>query len=941
MLKLLNKNYSVHFDFNIEDIDPQAKILTLFYELNLNFEKFFIQYYSNSLMGKRININNKSHLPIINSKKILKFSICMERNYVYIYLNKRLVDKYERKNRILSLVLIGKPFFGKTLKTFLQYFYQSSVRYLTNIVIDNSTTARIPTEYIYSNKLEKYNIDESSNGLLNVLDRSSHVNPEILNNYGQFHKLTHEVFVDYLDNELSSCIKEEVDYLKKYINLEVSQICHLDLDSLLNSNIAVIDREYLLGHIYLSYDAIEHDYQVYLDIVNTILTENQKSKIALLVAAHIYSINKNNGPLVRIIREINDSRLNSYLIENYFIFIYAVSKNKQIEYFINNVAELTDSIDDTNSVYFGIVVSMLDILFSSYHYSKRGAEFKSSIDALLIKLKRINTSKNREYWDYSIGILNMMAQRPKIASKFFRRLSNIYPESSYYLITSLESCGEIKEARDILLANIKSTGRVNATDNLVSHYTTIDNWLNNEVRFDWLEFNSTEHDFKYLKIKCHENLNFESIDNVYIADHDFTFKFRMERAFKEGDILQYSKNFRLYISSGFINFRCEIDKNIYELSVGLDSGLQDIEISRRCDKLILICNEITRVVSIPKNGIIYGGKLLIYDLNNSKMEYSLNIFDYDKSEKSSSIVIYSSWYGDEFTDLFFNSLLPSLNRPDSLKSLRENFNIEWKIYTTKEQLKRIQSKIGDIKDLVNSININTDILKSDYFEPREYLHETFIDCIKQSLDSNSIIIFAPPDHIFGDGLRSMIETSKVDSYTICAHPRISYEDAFLTNEYKFLIYQNGIDDADGYVKNNQLLNFALFKYPHPIVCHGIKPEFIDGDNEFSYWWSAEIIGSTVEVRFKEPPPVLLYARRDIISGMLSEGYSSTFERVDHDLVEWMYKTKRLNVIANNNVFSWLEYCKNNRNVPTLMNGYWNTSASKIYSNKHKWDISAN
>ena len=83
---------------------------------------------------------------------------------------------------------------------------------------------------------------------------------------------------------------------------------------------------------------------------------------------------------------------------------------------------------------------------------------------------------------------------------------------------------------------------------------------------------------------------------------------------------------------------------------------------------------------------------------------------------------------------------------------------------------------------------------------------------------------------------------------------------------------------------------------------------------------------------------MLYARGDIVSGMLSEGYSPTFERVDHDLVEWMHKCNKLIINGDNLKFFWVEYCKDERNIPTIGNCYWPYSAQYIYANPHTWYI---
>jgi len=895
-------------------------------------------------MGKRININNNIHIPIMDDGKKISIRVQSIHNIISVVINRKLV--YSAASPDFSstkLILIGRPFFGKTLATFLQYFQQSAIKYISNINISRlSKNINITNKKTkHKNILGTYTVKTSSANLINVLDKSNFINYEILNRFGEYHKLTARSLERYLDSLIIDNISKILfENYKEYENSKIEFI--YDYGDVVNyfQSLDVKTREYFLGKMYLNYSEGAFDIILFSELINIILTDKECSLISLYIAAHIYLNSNEFGPMIRVLKEINNESINHKLIENYYIMLYSVSINKQVDFFLDSIEDIIKKCDIKNDIYFGILVSMLDILFSSYHYSKRGYKLEKSINALILAGNNLDNLISSDYVNFSYGILNSIAQRPKLASHYFKKIKNKIEESSHYLVSALENCGDLEEAREILSDCVASTGRHEPYDELVSHYTVVDNWINRSKKLIFKDYLDRSKEVIYRNIEVHKGLDFETIDNCYIADHDFTFNFRLNYIKRvDLSILNFSKSINLSIVGYYLVLKLNVGSLNTDIVIDiLNTGLLEIELSRTLGQVKLSLNGMQKSVVIDIDEIIYGGKIVLFAGNQIKLEHSLVVYDYKNKIKSNTVVIYSSWYGDEFTELFFNSLVPSLKRPDALPEISSKYNVVWRIYTCEEQYLKINNRISDIDKLVHSIEINTDILISESFEPREYLHETFVDCIKKSRNDNDIILFAPPDHIFGEGLASLIYESKVDNYIICPHPRISYEAVYINSRYKELIYTDEINGNNGYINNRELARIALFKYPHQIVEYGFNPTSVDGISEESYWWSAEKNGKNVEVRFKEPPPVILYARGDIISGMLSEGYSSTFERVDHDLVEWMDKSGKLVVNSNNLKFFWVEYCKNTRNIPTIGNGYWPYSAQKIYLTPHIWSV---
>ena len=110
------------------------------------------------------------------------------------------------------------------------------------------------------------------------------------------------------------------------------------------------------------------------------------------------------------------------------------------------------------------------------------------------------------------------------------------------------------------------------------------------------------------------------------------------------------------------------------------------------------------------------------------------------------------------------------------------------------------------------------------------------------------------------------------------------------------------------------------------------------NSEESLWWKGKKTDHGYTINFKEPPPVLIMPCRDIIAAMVSTGNLGAFERVDHDIVEWVWKNNRLKVISNSEEFFWVEFCKDGRNYPTIMNDYWTNGARHIFKTDLLWHL---
>ena len=306
--------------------------------------------------------------------------------------------------------------------------------------------------------------------------------------------------------------------------------------------------------------------------------------------------------------------------------------------------------------------------------------------------------------------------------------------------------------------------------------------------------------------------------------------------------------------------------------------------------------------------------------------------------KPETIILYSSWYGDEFTQNFYESLLPSLQRPTGLPSLSKNFKIQWRIYTTYEQVPSLKSNLSKIPtDFVDEVFIDCGILGSEKSDPRQILYKSLVDVNQKALETNAIILMAPPDHIFGDGLTDTILNMEPGEYLICGHPRVSKQLVNSTAAYNKL--SGGLNGAP-YRNNRQMAHAAVNSFPHSVVEFGLghRSDIEDGV-EPSNWWHGKMVGATkTEVYFKEPPPLAFYPSHFIDTILTGDGFFPPFERIDHDIVEWFNRLGRLKTIDDNKTFFWAEYCLDSRNNPTIRNNWWSPVARKLLNKRITWDL---
>lgn len=279
------------------------------------------------------------------------------------------------------------------------------------------------------------------------------------------------------------------------------------------------------------------------------------------------------------------------------------------------------------------------------------------------------------------------------------------------------------------------------------------------------------------------------------------------------------------------------------------------------------------------------------------------------------IHILTVMYG-EHCRYFSETMLPSLVR--SLDGIHEEIKTKHFIYSTSKET-------FDISKAEWEVVINRDILVEN---PREDLYKAVMRQIGISAEAEATIILAMGDHVYGNGLRRLLE-KRHEEYVVCAHGRSR---------------TSAVPQITEFIKhpflNRQFADKNYNEWQHPMVDYGIA-------NPVSYW-RATRYDSYIDVYFKEPSPVLFKADLRILDvmeekrklGHTIESAWGIFETIDHDVVDYYYKNGGLYYCKDSDEFIWTELTNDSIYNPTVIqvegvNACWIPSAKFFHQTPYK------
>ena len=140
---------------------------------------------------------------------------------------------------------------------------------------------------------------------------------------------------------------------------------------------------------------------------------------------------------------------------------------------------------------------------------------------------------------------------------------------------------------------------------------------------------------------------------------------------------------------------------------------------------------------------------------------------------STPLRIYTAVWGDEYIELFEKTIIKSFGWPQNKKALN-NENVTWSIHTNKKNEVKVIQLIKRIFDGNIEVNSFEQELEGSHPDMGKFLLAQFKLEIKRCLDTNSRLLLAPPDSLFGDGsLAALFNHGAQDGVCVAvAHPRV-------------------------------------------------------------------------------------------------------------------------------------------------------------------------
>lgn len=275
--------------------------------------------------------------------------------------------------------------------------------------------------------------------------------------------------------------------------------------------------------------------------------------------------------------------------------------------------------------------------------------------------------------------------------------------------------------------------------------------------------------------------------------------------------------------------------------------------------------------------------------------------------------IFCACYGPEYTRLLEKVMLPSLVQPGNQPTRRP---LRCFLYCLPSDVPNFAGFTALAAQ--HGIAVHTQTAFMDAANPRMSIYRAIVDQLERSNRERSIVLVAAPDHIFGTGLGRLIDDLQPYEYMVCGHPRISMEKAARPLE-RFV--QTPFTNGD-------LVRICLEEFPHPLVQHGLT-------HDEPYWRALRKDGDYFAYS-KEPPPICFSSTPDLLNIVEGLNLFGNFETIDHDIVDYCYRTDRLKFVSDSDTFFWAELVSESRYAPTIQNDYWSAAATMFHGQPLHW-----
>lgn len=490
---------------------------------------------------------------------------------------------------------------------------------------------------------------------------------------------------------------------------------------------------------------------------------------------------------------------------------------------------------DDEKLTLGDKYCLLYLLYCSYHHSKRNYVFQDLFNKILDDA----TKKNFKINNYLIASICRVTGNYKKAKIYY--IKSFLSSFDIFILWKLTHVLQAENKLNFALQFIKVlsfiTGITSLDSPILQRYFWITKWIGINKKF--IRYvDHIKNDTKPIRInKKFFIFNLFKFNSVNLSNNDFLISFELTKK-------QISKNQNIFYD--LVNQKLHIYTENKKLFIKIIDNLlnENLKILQFDNKskffIIKIKKNVNNIyISINNNVHKFYEEDLVDNLDFGCSHYLLqSVLKFDLQIKNANlpissnknVIIFTTYYGDLFSYLFENSLLISFLNSGELNKLKKTHNISWRIYSTIEQktsLEKIKIKIKKYFD-ISDVQINYTLLKNENSNPRNNLNLTVQDVTRSALQNNSFIIFAPPDHIFGHGLCSLVNKIVPGDYYVCGHPRISLKKTISNMQHILELIKNDYD-------NKKLVNATMFDYPHQIVQTGLK-----NYSNVASWWRAEL-----------------------------------------------------------------------------------------------------
>jgi hypothetical protein len=304
----------------------------------------------------------------------------------------------------------------------------------------------------------------------------------------------------------------------------------------------------------------------------------------------------------------------------------------------------------------------------------------------------------------------------------------------------------------------------------------------------------------------------------------------------------------------------------------------------------------------------------------AKIGLRLAIAKYRTRAKSRDVTFVSIFWGPEFADMFVKLMVPSLCGLGGLSRIASQYNVKFEVYTPGADGALIEPGLRALRSLPVDVRLYAGFVGDDPDTNLNRLGHYLTQIWGAHEREGCVTVMAQPDHVIGSGLLGLLDRFTANQYVVSGHPRVSKESGFPAITERL---------AQGTIGNNgDLVRLCAREHPHVTFRTAL------GSDEG--WLRACDVGNGFAVFFKEPPPLLLQARKDCLAVLTGSSDVNLHEQIDHEIVDLMYRQGRLVIVDDSRDFFWAEMSSDKKSIPTVRNLYWSKAAQMLNRTELRW-----